>query len=305
MSESQKARRTTVILNPAAGRGQGARCRAQLKTLLHGTELLVTNAAGDAETLAADCAARGANLIVAAGGDGTLSEVLNGVLQSKKSPRLGIIPIGTGNDFSRCLGVPRDINAAVDLLVHGTPRRVDVGQVTFENGVARYFLNIAGCGFDSAVAQRVNDFRTRRVWRHIRGTPAYLCAVLQELCGLRVAQLKITCDETVLETRAVLCAIANATSYGGGMLVAPNAQLDDGQFDLCLIGDAGRWEFLRAFPGVFKGTHVSHPKVTTKRGREIFIESTLPLPVLVDGDILGTTPAHFQILPSAIEIMAP
>lgn len=103
----------------------------------------------------------------------------------------------------------------------------------------------------------------------------------------------------------MLCAIANATSYGGGMLVAPQAQLDDGQFDICLIGEARRGEFLRAFPRVFKGTHISHPKVSMLRGRVITLHSEPPLPVLVDGDVRGTTPVRFWIEPKTLRVRAP
>ena len=175
----------------------------------------------------------------------------------------------------------------------------------FEDGEPRWFINVAGCGFDALAAQRVNDYRDRRGWRHVRGMPAYLCALLQELATLRAASLRIEADGQIYEQRSLLCAVANATSYGGGMRVAPDAELDDGLFDICTIADAGRVEFLRAFPGVFAGKHVSHPKVTMRRARSIRLTSEPPLPVLVDGDVLGTTPASFRIVPCALEIMAP
>ncbi len=309
MNEDMNTSCVTVILNPAAGRGQGKQRRAALESLLAASgvlcELLETRAAGDATRLAAQAAAEGANIVAAAGGDGTLSEVLNGLAAGGFTARLGILPLGTGNDFARCIGVGTDLKAAVDTLFHGTPRAIDVGQVRFGDHAPRYFLNVSGCGFDALAAQRVNENRDRRGWRHIRGMPAYLCAVLQELATLRAASLRLEADGQVFEQRAMLCAIANATSYGGGMRVAPDALLDDGLFDICTIAEAGRWEFLRAFPGVFKGTHVSHPKVTMRRAREIYLSSEPPLPVLVDGDVLGTTPVRFSILPCALEIMAP
>lgn len=309
MNVDKNTPRVTIILNPAAGRGQGRRRRATLESLLAASgascELLETHVAGDATRLAAKAAAEGATLVAAAGGDGTLSEVLNGLAIGGFTTRLGILPLGTGNDFARCLGIGTDLKAAVDTLFHGTPRAIDVGQARFGDHAPRYFVNVAGCGFDALAAQRVNDNRDRRGWRHIRGMPAYLCAVLQELATLRAASLRLDADGEIFEQRAMLCAIANATSYGGGMRVAPDAQLDDGLFDICTIAEAGRWEFLRAFPGVFKGTHVSHPKVTMRRAQEIHLSSEPPLPVLVDGDVLGTTPVRFSILPRAVEVMAP
>ena len=184
------------------------------------------------------------------------------------------MPCGTGNDFARCLGIGTDWQKAIDILFEGAPRRVDVGHVCFLNtGKKHLFINVAGCGFDASVAQRVNDFRFHRFWRRVQGMPAYLCAVLQELVALRAANLTLECDGKIYQQRAVLCAVANATSYGGGMLVAPQAKPDDGEFDICLINEATRGEFLRAFPRVFKGTHVSHPKVKMLRGREIVLKS--------------------------------
>lgn len=257
-------------------------------------------------------AQNGADVVAAAGGDGTLSEVMNGLLQAStdnrdgKAPTLGLVPTGTGNDFARCLGLSLDWQAAVPLLFKGTPRLIDVGYIKFETtGDELRFLNIAGCGFDALAAQRVNDFRHQTGWRHLCGTPAYLAAVFQELTSLRAATLSISCDGQTHELRALMCAVANATSYGGGMLVAPAAKLDDGLLDICLIAEAGRVEFLRAFPGVFKGTHVSHPKVTMLQGREIRIDSDPPLPVLVDGDVRGFTPVSFRVTPAALNIMAP
>ena len=318
MSEASNASqvRITVILNPSAGRGQAARRCAALKQLLGDAarvagaewELLETKAPCDATRLAAEAAPR-STLVVAAGGDGTLGEVVNGVMDGTlgaNRPRLGLLPLGTGNDFARCLGIPRDWRKAVWTLFHGAPRMVDVGRATFENdGATHWFVNVAGCGFDGLAARRVNELRHRPGWRHVRGTAAYLCAVLQELATLRAASLRIGLDGEFHEQRAVLCAVANATSYGGGMRVAPDAQIDDGLFDVCLIGDAGRLEFLRAFPRVFQGTHVSHPKVGVRRAAEVSLASDPPLPVLIDGDVLGVTPVRFSIVPRALEVMAP
>jgi diacylglycerol kinase (ATP) len=267
-----------------------------------------TRASDDATQLAFEAAQR-ATVVAAAGGDGTLGEVVNGLMQAKAAgyngARLGLLPLGTGNDFSRCLGTGTDLKAAVEALLSGAPRAVDLGQVCFSNSEPRWFINIAGCGFDALVAQRVNDFRNRRFWRHVRGMPAYLSAVLQELAALRAASLQMRFDSEAHAQRALLCAIANATSYGGGMRVAPDALIDDGLFDICLIGDAGRGEFLRAFPGVFSGKHISHPKVTMRRASEVHLESEPRLPILVDGDVLGTTPATFRLVPRAIEVMSP
>jgi diacylglycerol kinase (ATP) len=117
--------------------------------------------------------------------------------------------------------------------------------------------------------------------------------------------MEIEVDGETLELDAMLCSIANSQSYGGGMRIAPDARIDDGLLDICILGDAGKIEFLRAFPRVFKGTHVTHPKVTMLKGKRIRVKSSPDLPVLIDGDVLGRTPAEFEVIPGAIEVMMP
>jgi diacylglycerol kinase (ATP) len=209
--------------------------------------------------------------------------------------RLGLIPLGTGNDFARHIGLGTDLALAVRTLVSGTPKPVDLGRAG-----ERWFINVAGCGFDAVVAERVN-----RGFRSLHGTAAYVAAVCQSLLTFRPAAMRLILDGEIRQTRAMLCTVANSSSYGGGMRVAPDAQIDDGLFDLCLVGDTGRWEFLRTFPRVFKGTHITHPKVTMLRARHICIESDPPLPILIDGEVIGSTPVEFTLVPRAIEILAP
>ena len=313
-SASAAPYKLTVIFNPAAGRGQARRCRAALENALaqkvqeHSAswQLLETTSSDQATVLSAQAAREGSDLVVAAGGDGTLGEVVNGLAQSDFKASLGILPFGTGNDFARCLGIGIKWQKALDVLFEGVTRPIDVGRALFEETGAQYrFINVAGCGFDSSVAQRVNDFRFHPLWRHVRGMPAYLTAVGQELIHLRAADLVLTCDGKTWQQRGTLCAVANATSYGGGMLVAPNAKPDDGLFDVCLIGNAARLEFLCAFPQVFKGTHITHPKVQMLRGREITIQSEPPLPVLIDGDVRGVTPVRFWLEPRILKVRVP
>ncbi|HLV81020.1 MAG TPA: diacylglycerol kinase family protein, partial [Chthonomonadaceae bacterium] len=208
---------------------------------------------------------------------------------------LGVLPLGTGNDLARALGLYGSLERAVETLFTGRPRRLDLGCA-----LGRPFLVAAGCGFDAVVAARVN-----RGGPLLRGTAAYIAAVLECLQTFRPAALRLTLDGQPLEARAMLCTVANAPTYGGGMRIAPDARLDDGWLDVCLVGDVGRVEFLRAFPRVFRGTHVTHPKVTMLRARHICVESDPPLPVNVDGDVLGATPATFTLAPHAISVLAP
>ena len=293
------ARDVAVILNPASGRGQGARRRSELEHLLklHAGDslwrIIETEGPNHGAEAAARAVANGAQIVAAAGGDGTYGEVVNGIVGS--GARLAILPLGTGNDFSRALEFKTDLGSAVRAMFQGTPRRIDLGVSS-----GRYFINIAGCGFDAVVASRVN-----RGFRLLRGTTAYTAAVIQSLISYRAAEMEIEIDGEELSTRAMLCCIANSQSYGGGMKVAPDARIDDGVFDVCILAEAGKIEFMRAFPSVFKGTHVSHPRVTMLKARRIRVASSPVLPVLIDGDVISTTPAEFEIVPGAVEVMMP
>ncbi len=295
-----------VIFNPAAGRGRVS--RAQLQQKLEAAagaipfEIAATSATQSARELAEIAIENGAQIVAAAGGDGTLGEILNAVYGSKA--KLAVLPMGTGNDFARTLGIGTDLDFAVATLFRGHSRTIDVGRAVY-NGESRLFLNIAGCGFDSLVARRVNARRSHPIWRRVGGVAAYLAASAMELQRLRAARLRLKLDGELLDTRALLCAVANAKSYGGGMKVAPDAQLDDGLFDVCVIKEATRLEFARAFPSVFKGSHVGHARVEMFRARRVELWCDRDWPVLVDGELVGTPPITFEIVPRAVEIIAP
>ncbi|HEX8464754.1 MAG TPA: diacylglycerol kinase family protein [Abditibacterium sp.] len=294
-----------IVLNPRAGRGAGQKMRPRLEKWLAAesmdAQILVTEHRGHATELARAATGNGAEIVVAAGGDGTLGEVLNGIWGT--NVKLGILPLGTGNDFARTLSIGADLELGLKVLKDGFSRRVDVGTVEIE-GKSRFFLNVAGAGFDSRCAMRINEHRPQ-ILSKMSGPSAYLVAVASELMSLKSAQLKLELDGKLIEERAVLCAIANAKSYGGGMKVAPDAQIDDGLLDVCLIKDLGALQFARAFPGVFRGKHIHHPKVEMFRASKVTLESEPPLPVLVDGDIFGVTPAQFEIFAGAVEVVAP
>jgi diacylglycerol kinase (ATP) len=293
-----------IVLNPAAGRGRGARERAALEALLAQVSrkypdppdwrIVETTGAGSGEQLAAQAARMGAQIVAAAGGDGTLGAVANGLIGT--GAVLAALPMGTGNDFARHIGLGTDLRRAVETLFDGVPRWVDVGR---EHG-GRRFINIAGGGFDAVVADRVN-----RGYRLLRGTAAYLAAVFETLMRFRPVPMRMTIDGEVRQLRGMLCAIANSRSYGGGMKVTPDARIDDGLFDICAIGPVGRLEFMFAFPRVFQGTHITHPKVTILRGRQVRLETDPPLPVLLDGEVCGLTPVEFTIEPGALPVLMP
>ena len=295
----------TIILNPTSGRGRGGQGRTELEHLLTAAapaslrwNIVETRAKGQGSELARQAVEDGVEIVVAAGGDGTLNEVVNGLMEadaSKQNVTLGLLPMGTGNDFARCIGLGTDLKRAAETLFQSNTRPVDVGQAH-----GRWFINIAGCGFDAIVAERVN-----RGFRRLHGASAYLAAIAQSLLNLKSADLTLTLDGETRHVRALMCSVANATSYGGGMRVAPDARIDDGLFDICLLAEAGRVEFVRAFPRVFKGTHVTHPKVTMLQAQTVHIESVPPLPLLIDGEVLGTTPVTFTLAPRALQVLMP
>lgn len=295
--------RITVIVNPAAGRGSARQWMGELEVRLSiaiqsthriiSWQIIETAGPGDATELALEAIRGGANIVAAAGGDGTIGEIVNALVGTDVA--LGVIPMGTGNDFARSLGIGTDVDKAIYNLLEGVPIAIDVGKTQ-----GRYFVNVAGCGLDAVVAQRVN-----RGFRWLRGTYAYVAAALQTLLTYRASNIRLTLDNEVIETKAMLCSIANARYYGGGMRIAPDAMLTDGLYDICLLEDVGKIEFLRTFPKVFKGKHTTHPAVRMLRSKYVKVESDRPLPVLVDGEIVGTTPAEFEMLAGALNVMGP
>ncbi|MFN8218631.1 MAG: diacylglycerol kinase family protein [Fimbriimonadales bacterium] len=300
-----------VVANPASSRGAGAAKRQRWMDALDrslgkdGYTIVETSAsgvavrtgllaAGSAGALARQAALEGADVVVAAGGDGTVGEVANGLAGT--SACFGVLPTGTGNDFARTLGIGTDLDNAARVLAEGELLHIDLGKVS-EGG---FFVNVAGCGFDAVVAARINHG-----FRRVRGTLAYVLATLQTLATFRPAAIRLTADGKSYDEKVMLCAVANAQMYGGGMRIAPEASLTDGLLDLVLVGDVSKLEFIRAFPRVFKGTHLAHPKVKVLRAARVSISSDRPLPVLADGEEIGVTPVGFEIVPAALKVMAP
>lgn len=303
------------MLNPVAGRGRGARSRGELQRALaheadsfrpdepgHGgcipvVDIIETTAPGVARVLARRAADAGALTVVAAGGDGTFGEVASGLAGSRT--RLALVPLGTGNDFARALGIGRDIASAVHTVFNGRRRPIDLGQVRCSAG-ERVFLNAAGCGFDAAVGERVN-----RGYPLLRGSAIYVAAVLGAIRSLRPVAMRIEVDGCTWTLMSTLCVVSNGPRFGGGMRIAPGARPDDGVLEVCVVSAAGRLEFVRHFPRVYRGTHVDHPKVTMLRGKRVRLEGDEPVPMLVDGDLFGSTPAEITVLPRALEVLVP
>jgi YegS/Rv2252/BmrU family lipid kinase len=240
---------------------------------------------------AREAAERG-EIPVVMSGDGLIGQI-GGVLAGGDVP-LGIMPGGRGNDLARVLGIPKDVEGAADVLAAGHARRIDVGEV---NG--HRFLGIASCGFDSDANRIANEAEL------IRGNLVYLYAGLRTLVAWRPARFTVTIDGEKREFTGYSVAAANNKAYGGGMFLAPHAELNDGKLDVVIIGQIGKLRYLANLPTVFKGTHVEKEGVTVLRGAEVVIEADRPFAVYADGDHLADLPARVHLLPHALGVIAP
>lgn len=287
-----------VIRNPVSGRGKWqSRWPAlefQLKRIFPTLEVLETTRSGDAARLAIQCVGKGVDLVIAAGGDGTISQV-GGQLVSTPAT-LGILPCGTGNDLARTLGVGPEIDLALSRLESGVEAVIDVGEWCSDTAEG-FFLNVAGSGFDAAVADKINSGI-----RRLRGTPAYVAAVLSTLRSFRPEPVLIEVDDDKFEATNMLTAIANARCYGGGMKIAPRASVADGLLDIVLVKKVSKVAFLRAFPRVFKGEHLSHPAVTYRQAQKITLTSAGIRPFLIDGELIAARQVTLGIRPQSLKV---
>ena len=295
-----------VILNPTAGRGLGARVEPDLCRMLaeEGLEysLVKTERPWHAAELAEQSAREGFEIVVAVGGDGTAHEVVNGLLAAADggiAGTLGIIPVGSGSDFANTVGVPPGMREAVERLVNGRDRVVDVGRVTIPGQVSRYMDNTVNIGFGGVVT------REARKVKYLRGIALYLPVVLKTVfLYYKAPQVTIEYDDQQLSLPAVMISVANGTREGGGFYVAPDAQPDDGQFDLCIAHGMSRLAMLAIIPSFMSGTHVGHKKITMARAKRVTVTSSEDLIAHIDGEMLCTE-AHrieFEVLPSRLRV---
>lgn len=299
------------IVNPIAGSGRAhsivPRIEAWLAERGIAARLLETREAGHAERLAAAATDLGHDRVIAVGGDGTIQEVINGLMASGVGtdggpPALGLIPSGRGNDLARSVHLPIDPMASLPIAVGETTHAFDVGSARGGDGSQRYFGAAGGAGFDAAVAYTMAV--DRRFW--MRGEAGYFLGTLNELRRHRNSELRVTLvgdgEDRVVSQRFLFIAFANGPYYGGGMQICPNAETDDGWLDVCLVGDLSRLAALRELPGIYQAKHLRNPKVEIVRARTVRIEGDATTRVHLDGEPFGKVPVEITLLPGAVSV---
>ena len=264
-----------------------------------------TQRRGQGTELALTAVQEGYELIVAVGGDGAINEVVNGMMTDGRAinpdATLGIIPSGTGNDLARLLKLPRESCAAARHLVRSDQSRlIDVGEVTSTREgkpERRIFLNDADLGFAAKVVERIE--RRGKVGG---GTIPYFTTLMLAALGNRNEEVAVEIDGRQLAGRMTTILVCNGQSTGGGMWVAPNAELDDGVFDVVLIEDLRPWEILWHAPKIYRGAHLRMRQVSVHRARTVSVTSPERLPIVADGELIGTAPASFRLLPAALRV---
>lgn len=289
-------RAITLIVNPHSGGGKAERLLPGVQDALRGhgvaveTEHTRSLEHGRELALAAHDAGR---IPVTLSGDGLLGAVA-GALSTREGAVMGVLPGGRGNDFARVAGIPLDAVAAAHVIATGTPRPVDLGLVG-----DRPFIGIASLGFDSE-ANRIANAAPARL-----GNLVYAYGALRALVTWRHAAFTVTIDGDERRFRGWSVAAANSGAYGGGMLLAPHARLDDGLLDVVVTEATGRLHFLRTLPKIFKGTHVDDAAVHVLQGSTVHVAADRPFDVYADGDPIGTLPATITVRPHAVRVLLP
>lgn len=307
-----------VVLNPVAGAGRAAQLWPQFETefrsQLGDFTLRQTTRPEDAAMFARALAEEGFDLVIASGGDGTIGECVDGLLSSglaaDKRPQFAILPCGTGSDLARTLGVKGTAQELVAIISAGKSREIDAGRVTFVDhegrAAMRHFINIASFGLSGPTSRAVN--RAKRSGK-ASGQLLFMWHTVRELIRYKFQNVRIIVDDAPpMEARIAVAAAANGRYFGGGMMIAPQAELDDGMLDLVIFRGAAKLALIKDMRLLYTGSHVNHPAVTILRGRKISVEPAgdprLNTALLdIDGESPGAIPAVFEVLPNAIRVV--
>jgi len=306
--------RIVAIVNPQSEAGKTAKAwpdiLARLEARIGPLESRLTQARGHATALAREALAQGADWLICVGGDGTLNEVINGMFENDQplnpEAQLSLIMRGTGGDFRKSLGLENTLEAYLEALATAPVRQIDLGKVTLKNEAtqefSRYFVNLGSFGMGGDVVHRIEN----TPWlKQMGGTPGFMLASLQSLSQFKPQRVRLQIDETLdWQIKILQVAVANGTTHGGGMRVAPLAELNDGWFDLVILTGIGPFEAALTFPRVYQGTHLSAPAVRHLRCRQLVAEALGKEPVWIeiDGETPGKLPAHFELLPGLLRL---
>lgn len=299
-----------VIVNPNAGNGKGKKDWESISALLKEEQLpfivKFTERKGHAIIFASEAIGEGFRKIITVGGDGTLNEVVNGVFScstcSTTDISLALIPVGTGNDWGRMFGIPLDYKKAIKIISENKQMLHDIGTVSFFNGPEkkkRYFINIAGLGFESIVVRRTNIQKDKGR----SGKLIYFYNLLMSLLSYKNTKAEIDIDGERISADVFSINVGNGRYCGGGMRQTPNALPDDGALDVTVINGMGKFEIIRNLKILYNGTILSHPKIDGYRCRNIKVSSDSVIYTEADGESLGHTPAEFSIIPASINIV--
>jgi len=300
---------TLAIVNPRSGAGstgrRWARVFDRLRDTLGPLEVEQTRGPRDAVRIAREAARAGVGRLVVAGGDGTTSEVVTGVLGAGLGERieLGLLPLGSGCDFARSLGLARDPEVAIENLAAGVRRRVDAGRIAYRDrsGQAReaHFLNVASVGVSGLVDELVNQ-----AGKSLGPTLAFALGTLRAIRRYRPSPVRIRVDgQSVHEGPLTLVAAANGCYFGSGMRIAPDASLDDGLFDVVVVAGLSKPRLVARLPSLYRGSHLRHASVSVHRGSRVEVELLSGSSwVDVDGEPLGSPPVKMELLPAAVRL---
>ena len=305
-----------LIANPISGKGHARNVAEQAYTALTESgaqgQLTFTSASGDAKRFAQEAVSDGIRSVIACGGDGTLHEVVNGIA-TVPDVTLGVLPCGRGNDFAAAIGIPLKPEAAIATLVSGTPIRVDLGccynssqqenvgsSETSLPTTRNYFTTIATCGYDTEVSRRAAKGTPL-----FAGTASYAYAAVETLFYYEPPFVRLEGDFGVHEGPILLAATGITNRYGGGFQIVPNARIDDGLFDVCIIRPVSALTVLRLMVTLFWGGHVSHPAVSMHQTRTLTIETDPPILLYADGEPMCETPATIEIIKHGLAVVAP
>ena len=303
-----RGEKTVLLVNPASGNGSTGRRWPELAREAEAAglrgETRTSEAPGHITDLARRAGHEGAALVVVVGGDGTVNEAVNGLMQlDAHRPELAVVLRGTGKDFGRTYGIPTSPRAAFAVARDGAARTIDVGRVRYateSGGETRYFANIASVGLSGAVARRANSTS-----KALGGKVGFFVALVQTFARWRNVGASVDVDGQRREGRMTSVIVANGQYQGGGMWICPGAASDDGLLDVLVIGDITKVDFVLNVARIYRGTHLGHPKLELLRGAVVRVDAAEPQPLEVDGEQPGTTPAVFDVVRDALRVRVP